>query len=162
MCALSLTDGKTTKLHVTDGWTTPISRSLYYDSNDNLAVCLKQWLLGGESHTFLDKLRYDARIEEFMMIDRALTLPLAAVSKLKGNTVLSAASLNDNAAWSTKILNRHKLTVTKNWRSAVRHTLLIVNQILWALEELLNTAYLEFTMTSQCLFDPMLRNGLIL
>jgi len=126
MCGLSLNYGKLTKLHVTDGWITPLKRSLYYDPDDTLAVCLKQWLFGGESHTFLDKLRYDARIEEFMMLDRALTLPMAAISKLKGNTVLSAASLNDNAAWSSKVLSRHKMSTTKNWRSAVRHTLLIV------------------------------------
>jgi hypothetical protein len=126
MAGVTIGRNRTTLLSVSDNWTTPINRIMTHVTTDPAIAQVALWLAGHTSNTFLDHITFDSRMETYMMIDRALTLPFAAIQAAATKQgQLSADTSHDNAVWKNLILDKHNLASNNRWRSSVRHTMLI-------------------------------------
>merc|ERR1712045_1066173 len=89
---------------------------------------MKSWLEGNDSGYWIDNISFDARMETHMMIDRALTLPMAALQMVSGQPKFSPNANLSNSAWLNSVLLRRKIKSVPNWRSSVRHTVAIYHR----------------------------------
>jgi hypothetical protein len=125
MAGITMFHGRTPVLTISDGWSDPTSRVIAHVKDNHIVGCMVGWLLGEHTGTFLDHIMFDSRMESYMMVDRALTLPFAALQTLAMNKNMSVNTSHDNAVWKNHVLTKHNLPTDNRWRSSVRHTMLI-------------------------------------
>jgi hypothetical protein len=128
MCGLSMYHNSICVLDVTSSWATMNNRIISADANDDGATLMSKWLQGQHTNTFLDNIVVPCDMELNMIIDRAFTLPSAAVEYGFGKKKLSPKTSIDNAAWAATITSKHGFSTNFRWRSSVRHNMLIIER----------------------------------